>query len=77
MQNIDFSDVKITGGYWKARQDINSNVTLRAVYERFQATHRFDALKCERKDGDPDVPHIFWDSDVAKWMEGTVQNRML
>ena len=22
------------------------------------------------KEGDPDMPHIFWDSDVAKWIEG-------
>ena len=70
MQNIKFSDIEITGGYWKTRQDINRSVTLKSVYDRFQETHRFDALKCEWKDGDPDMPHIFWDSDVAKWMEG-------
>ena len=67
MQSIEFSDIEITGGYWKTRQDINSEVTLKSVYERFWETHRFDALKCEWKDGDPD---IFWDSDVAKWLEG-------
>lgn len=70
MQNIEFSDIEITGGYWKTRQDINSEVTLKSVYERFRETHRFDALKCEWKDGNPDMPHIFWDSDVAKWLEG-------
>ena len=70
MKNIGFSDIEITGGYWKTRQDINHEVTLKSVYERFKETHRFDALKCEWKDGDPDMPHIFWDSDVAKWLEG-------
>ena len=70
MQSIEFSDITITGGYWKTRQDINSEVTLKSVYERFWETHRFDALKCEWKDGDPDIPDIFWDSDVAKWLEG-------
>lgn len=70
MQSIEFSDIEITGGYWKTRQDINSEVTLKSVYERFRETHRFDALKCEWKDGDPDIPDIFWDSDVAKWLEG-------
>ena len=32
---------------------------------------RFRALKCEWKEGDTpsDRPHIFWDSDVAKWIE--------
>lgn len=70
MKNIEFSDIEITGGYWKTRQDINSEVTLKSVYERFKETHRFDSLKCEWKEGDPDMPHIFWDSDVAKWIEG-------
>ena len=71
MKNIDYSAVKITGGYWQKRQQVNADVTVKAIYERFAETHRFDALKCEWKDGDPDMPHIFWDSDVAKWIEGT------
>lgn len=70
MNNIEFSDVKITGGYWKARQDINRSVTLKAVYDRFNETGRFEALKCDLMDGDTNIPHIFWDSDVAKWIEG-------
>lgn len=70
MKKIEFSDVEITGGYWRERQEINRKVTLMSVYERFHETHRFDALKCEWKDGDPDMPHIYWDSDVAKWIEG-------
>ena len=70
MRNIEFSDVEITGGFWQTRQKINSEVTLRSVYERFRETNRFRALECKWKDGDPDMPHIFWDSDVAKWIEG-------
>ena len=70
MQNIEFSDIEITSGYWKTRQNINSEVTLKSVYERFRETHRFDALKCDWHEGDPNVPHIYWDSDVAKWLEG-------
>lgn len=70
MNNIEFSDVKITGGYWKARQDINRSVTLKVVYDRFNETGRFEALKCDLRDGDTNIPHIFWDSDVAKWIEG-------
>ena len=70
MNNIEFSDVKITGGYWKAREDINCSVTLKAVYDRFNETGRFEALKCDLRDGDTNIPHIFWDSDVAKWIEG-------
>lgn len=70
MQNIEFSDVTITGGQWKTRQETNRTVTMPQVYERFCETHRFDALKCEWREGEPNMPHVFWDSDIAKWIEG-------
>lgn len=69
MKYIKYLNTKITGGYWKEKQDINKSVTLKSVYDRFKETGRFDALKCEWKEGDPNLPHIFWDSDVAKWAE--------
>ncbi len=70
MKNIEFSDVEITGGYWKIRQERNRRVTLPAVYNQFKKTHRFDALACQWQEGEPNKPDIFWDSDVAKWLEG-------
>ncbi len=70
MNKVSFFDIDITGGFWKIKQDMVKNVTVDAVYDRFSDTHRFEALKCEWKDGDPNQPHIFWDSDVAKWIEG-------
>lgn len=68
---VSFKNVEITGGFWKNRQDINRNVTAQAVYDRFSDTHRFEALQCKWKPDMPNRPHIFWDSDVAKWLEGT------
>jgi len=70
MKNIHYANVKINGGFWKEKQDMLRNVTAQAVYDRFQDTFRFEALKCSWKEGDPNMPHIFWDSDVAKWIEG-------
>ena len=69
---IPHTRVRITDGFWKSRQDINRDVTLLAVYERFKETGRFDALKClwRECDGEEKKPHPFWDSDVAKWIEG-------
>lgn len=67
MEHIDFSHTRITGGFWAARQETNRSATLWAVYHRFQETKRFEALKCDIRNGKSD---IFWDSDVAKWMEG-------
>ena len=70
MKNIGFEHIKINDGFWKVKQDMVKNSTLYAVYNRFVDTHRFDALSCTWKEGEPDMPHIFWDSDVAKWIEG-------
>lgn len=70
MKKINFYDIDISGGFWKEKQDMVKNTTAYAIYNRFCDTHRFDALSCTWKDGDPDMPHVFWDSDVAKWIEG-------
>ena len=70
MGNIDYRNIKITDGFWKVKQNMISDVTLQSVYNRFKETHRFDALDCTWKEGEPDMPHVFWDSDIAKWLEG-------
>ena len=70
MDNIRFTDINITGGFWKEKQAMAVNTTAKAVYDRFAETHRFSALECKWKEGEPNRPHIFWDSDVAKWIEG-------
>ena len=69
-KNIDFTKSEITGGFWKKKQDLVRKTTVHAVYDRFSETGRFAATKCDWKEGDPNRPHIFWDSDIAKWMEG-------
>ncbi len=67
---VDFSCTKITGGFWKEKQDLVRRATTPAVYQRFVETGRFGAFKCDWKKGMPHHPHVFWDSDVAKWLEG-------
>ncbi len=68
---IPLKNTSINGGFWQKRQELNRNVTIHAVYNRFKDTGRFDAFKLNWKEGDKEEfkPHIFWDSDVAKWME--------
>ena len=68
MKAVTFDKVSL-GGFWKKRFEINKNATIPMVYDRFSDTGRFDAFKFEWKDGDPKQPHIFWDSDIAKWIE--------
>ncbi len=66
---ISFDKVNISGGFWKERQELVRNTTVHAVYDRFKESGRFDAFKLDYKEGDSNRPHIYWDSDVAKWME--------
>ena len=68
MKSVNFSNIKITGGFWKERQDLVRNVTAKAVYDRFYETGRIEVFDFDKNTSVQ--PHIFWDSDVAKWMEG-------
>lgn len=69
---VSCKDVTLKDGFWKNRQLINRNVTMDAVYNRFYETGRIKSFECSWRNGDPDdqKPHYFWDSDVAKWIEG-------
>ena len=68
-QGVSFANVDITSGFWQHRQELNRKSTIYTVMQRFADTGRFEALNCQWREGDPNRPHIFWDSDVAKWME--------
>lgn len=70
INKLGIANVRLTGGFWKAKQDMVRNTTVKAVYDRFCETGRFEAFKFNWKEGEPHKPHIFWDSDVAKWVEG-------
>lgn len=65
------SSIYLTEGFWKNRQEINRKITIHAVWDRFCATGRVSAFQCDWKPGMPNQPHVYWDSDVAKWMEAT------
>lgn len=67
---VTYQNSKLTGGFWKERQDTGRAVTLEAIYDRFEETGRFRALNLTWKEGMPNKPHIFFDSDTAKWIEG-------
>ncbi|MBP3378977.1 MAG: glycoside hydrolase family 127 protein [Clostridia bacterium] len=69
-KKTDYRAITLTGGFWKAKEDLNRDVTIPAVYERFSESGRIDAFRCDWKEGEPKKPHFFWDSDVVKWIEG-------
>ena len=70
MKNLDFVCTTISGGFWGFYNNLNRESIAKNVYARFRETGRFDALKCDWQEGAPNKPHIFWDSDVVKWIEG-------
>ena len=66
---MNLIDAKINNGFWKERKELNKSVSLYAVLKTFQDSGRIRALT---GDNDPlkEKPHIFWESDLAKLMEG-------
>ncbi len=72
MRQIPFYNTRIEGGFWGEKQRVSREVTVDAVYDRFEETKRFEAMKCDKAQHEREgwQPHIFWDSDAAKWIEG-------
>ena len=68
-KNLTYDRIDITGGFWKEKQSLIRETTIWNVYKRFSDTGRFRAFKLDWKEGMPNKPHYFWDSDVAKWLE--------
>ena len=65
MKSFDYRQVNLTDGYLASKEELNRKITINAVYDRFYDSGRITAFKFTNKD-----VHYFWDSDVAKWMEG-------
>ncbi len=59
------TEVQIHDGFWKEIRTKNATISLKNIYEQFKDT-RFRALDLEKTDP---PSHIFYDSDVAKWLE--------
>ncbi|MCH5183125.1 MAG: glycoside hydrolase family 127 protein [Oscillospiraceae bacterium] len=70
MKLFSLKQVELTGGYLFEKQELNRNVTIHAVYDRFSESGRIGAFDFAWKEGMPHQPHVYYDSDVAKWMEG-------
>lgn len=70
IQPIPFNQVTLTDGFWAERQQANRDKTMPAIYHQTETTFRFESLKGEWTPDDTRYrPHVFWDSDIAKWIE--------
>ncbi len=66
---LPFTQVRLSDRFWAPRIEVNRTVTLPKEYAMCESTGRIAAFDLRWKKGDPNPPHIFWDSDVAKWIE--------
>ena len=69
MKNISFDKVNINSGFWADKQKLVREVSMMNVCKRFEETGRFEGAKLNWKEGQPNKPHVFYDSDIAKWIE--------
>ena len=65
LQPAPLKAVSITDTFWRERQRVNREVTIPAEYHQCEITGRIEALTLAPVPGQ----HIFWDSDIAKWIE--------
>jgi DUF1680 family protein len=61
--------VTVDDAFWSPRLQTNRQVTLPAQYAMCRDTGRIAAMAGTWQPGQPHEPHIFWDSDIGKWVE--------
>ncbi len=66
---VPFSKVTIEDVFWAPRLHVNREKTISHIYRMCKETGRINAYELDWKPGQEKVPHQFWDSDVAKWIE--------
>lgn len=70
MNKIPFHKINVTDRFWSERQQVARDTTVWAVYDRFYETGRIPTLDCSKENAEKFHPHVYWGSDVFKWMEG-------
>ena len=66
----DINEARLTGGALARRQQTALASTIPATMAKIIATGRLDAFRLDWKPGQPKMPHVYWDSDTAKVLEG-------
>ncbi len=61
--------MSLDDGFWRKRYETVAGSSVYAIMDSFKKTGRFAAFRQDWVEGQPNKPHIFWDSDVAKWIE--------
>lgn len=69
--------VRLADPVFAPRQEANRAATIPASIRFCEETHSIDALRLDWKPGMDWKPHFFWDSDVAKVLEGMARDLRL
>ncbi|MFS0638149.1 beta-L-arabinofuranosidase domain-containing protein [Mesobacillus foraminis] len=69
LKPVSFTNVVIDDSFWSPRIQVNREQTIPHQYDQCKETGRIEAFKLNWRHGMDNEPHIFWDSDVAKWVE--------
>ena len=73
----NFTDVRLTGAFWRERLDTVLTRSLPSQYRQLEAHSMLEALKLPKPVPELTIPRndhgfttqIFWDSDIGKWIE--------
>ncbi|MBV9546034.1 MAG: glycoside hydrolase family 127 protein [Chloroflexi bacterium] len=68
---IPLASVQVDDAFWSPRLRVLRERTLPALYDQLLRSGRIDALRLNWRRGQHPVPHHFWDSDIAKWLEAS------
>ena len=67
---VPLKNIKLTDSFLAKWVNLNSEKVIPYNIQRCQETGRIDAFRLDWKPGMPNMPHVFWDSDFAKVIEG-------
>ena len=77
MNDFMLKNIRLQDAVFAVRQKINHQVTIPCSLQRCKETGRLKAFQLQWHEGDPEKPHIYWDSDVAKVLEGMAAALMI
>lgn len=69
-ETVKFDEVTLRDPVFARRIRVWRSATIPSVIEKTKETGRIDAFRLNWKEGMSRKPHIYWDSDVAKVLEG-------
>ncbi|WP_136519950.1 glycoside hydrolase family 127 protein [Cellulomonas telluris] len=69
LRPADLRDVRIDDAFWAPRRETVRTTTLPQQERQLRTVGQLEALRLQWREGDPREPHVFWESDVAKWIE--------